>query len=143
YEPLARVCAAFIQELFEPESATNRFFPRNAYLSLPFFIAYALSQSPLDSNTTFAALSLLYRYKARISRRQTKLRDPSRLFIAAYLVAAKLLSDKTYPMRTWGTLAQNNYDVQELAKMEAEFCSALDWKLRINPDVLDSFRRII
>lgn len=58
-------------------------------------------------------------------------------------MAAKLLSDKIYPMRTWARLAQNNYDIHELARMEREFCSALDWKLRISPDVLNSFTSII
>ncbi|KAF5349958.1 hypothetical protein D9756_009240 [Leucocoprinus leucothites] len=145
YEPIARVYAAFIEELFQSEQpGSDPFFTPNTFTSLPFFIAYALSQSPLDSPmVAIATLSLLYRYKSRISQRQAKLRDPSRLFLTAYLVAAKLLSDKAYPMRTWASLGQNNYSAHELAIMEWEFCFTLNWDLNLNAELLNSFRIIV
>lgn len=139
-EPLARICASFIQELFDRGADTDSFFPYDTFLPLPFLITYALSRSPLDTSVAFGALNLLYRYKSRISLRHIKLRDPSRLFIAAYLVAAKSLSDIAFDMGTWTSLAQNNYDTHELIAMEREFCAALDWDLRVNAEVLDSFR---
>lgn len=58
-------------------------------------------------------------------------------------MAAKLLSDKEYPMRIWASLAQNNYDIHELAEMEREFCSALDWDVGFNAEVLDELEIIV
>lgn len=142
YRPLARICTAFIQQLFQQAPASTPFFSSEMYSPLPFLIAHILSQSPLDPSSIFATLSLLYRYRSRCPRRHIKLRDPSRLFTIAYILTTKLLSDKSYPMRTWASLAQNNYDIHELMDMEREFCLTLDWELGLDAEVLGSLKII-
>jgi hypothetical protein len=52
-----------------------------------------------------------------------------RLFVAAFMIASKLLSDETYSSRSWRIVARNMFTLEEIHKMEREMCGYLDWNL--------------
>ncbi|KAI0037291.1 hypothetical protein FA95DRAFT_1621732, partial [Auriscalpium vulgare] len=139
HEPTAKLCARFVSHLFAcpdlhplPSPPTNTPNPR-----LEHFIAYALHRTRLHASVTFAALYLLQRLKARFPA--AKGSSGHRLFISAFMIAAKIICDNPYNNKSWCIVGQGMFALREINQMEREMCSYLEWELNIDPTTLHNF----
>ena len=85
----------------------------------------------------FSALYLLQRLKHRFPARQGS--SGHRLFIIAFMIAAKGTCDATYSNLSWSKIAQKMFTLREINQMEREMCSYLGWQLNIEPNMLKEF----
>ncbi|KXN91236.1 hypothetical protein AN958_01758 [Leucoagaricus sp. SymC.cos] len=144
YEPLARICAAFVLELFVPSTSTCT---PNSYEALPYFIAVAFSHSQLPETNALAALTLLQRLK---SHRPNRTLPPAaggheaeRLFFSSYITATKVLSDDRYRLQFWVKVGQNKFSTEDVTQMEKEFFEDLDWDVRIDDATLAIYQLLV
>ncbi|KAJ3561646.1 hypothetical protein NP233_g10072 [Leucocoprinus birnbaumii] len=144
YEPLAKICASFVLELFAPESFSDT---RKPFETLPYFIARAFSQSQLPEANALAALTLLQRLKSHSPTRSlssaAKGREAERLFLSSYIAATKVLSDDRYRLQFWVVVGQNKFSTDELAQMEKEFFEGLEWDVRIDDATLAIYQLLV
>ncbi|KDQ57145.1 hypothetical protein JAAARDRAFT_178726 [Jaapia argillacea MUCL 33604] len=145
HEHTARMCARFVTHLFacpdlptppplHPSTSTAPLLPSPP---LARFIAYALHRTRLHASVTFAALYLLQCLKVRFPAAQGS--SGHRLFIAAFMIASKVICDDTYSNKSWTIVGQNLYQLREINQMEREMCSYLEWELNIEPAILAKF----
>lgn len=71
--------------------------------------------------------------------RRLKFRHPSsrgmsghRLYLAAYIIAAKFMWDESYTNKSWKVIARNVFPLSEINEMELEMCRYLGWKIKID-----------
>jgi len=135
YEPLAKICSAFILELFAPGSLSD---------GLPYFIAMALSLSQLPEAHALAALILLHRLKSQCpASSPAKGRDAERLFLVSYIVATKVLSDFRHRPQFWVLVGQNKFSADEITQMEKGFLENIAWDLRIDDATLAMYHVLV
>ena len=136
HEPLAKICSAFILELFAPEYVFD---------SLPYFIAMALSQSQLPDANALAALTLLHRLKSQhpTYRIPVKSYDAERLFLASYIAATKALSDDRHRLHFWVLVGQNKFSADEIIQIEKEFLEDIAWDTRIDDATLAIYHVLV
>ncbi|KIY50267.1 hypothetical protein FISHEDRAFT_64911 [Fistulina hepatica ATCC 64428] len=150
-ESVSRICSRFVRHLFAcPEIPSVTGDPSNPAVAaqlatasrpsvrLPYFIAYALHRTKLHQSVVFAALILLQRLKARFPRARGS--SGHRLFIAAYMIASKIMCDDTYSNKSWAVVAQNLFNLREINQMEREMCGYLDWELVADGDLIKRFQ---
>lgn len=135
HEPVSRLCGRYITHLFEcpkypPSSTTLR-------VTLPLFIAYALHRTKLDPSVTYAALVLITRLKCRYPSSQGI--SGHRLFLVAFMLAAKQMCDDTYSNKSWTIVGQGVFSLSELNRMEREMCGIVKWQLNVCNSVLRNF----
>ncbi|KAJ3519983.1 hypothetical protein NMY22_g12950 [Coprinellus aureogranulatus] len=104
---------------------------------LPHFIAYAIHRADFHSSVTFGALLLLQRLKAHFPAARGS--SGHRLFLSAFMLASKFMSDDSYSNKSWCMVAQSMFPLREINKMEREMCKYLDWELAIDDAMLASF----
>jgi hypothetical protein len=63
----------------------------------------------------------------------------TRLFIAAFIIASKVICDDTYSNHSWCIVAQKMFDLKEINQMEREICAYLQWDLKVKGGELFDF----
>ncbi|KAI0696661.1 hypothetical protein C8T65DRAFT_832721 [Cerioporus squamosus] len=92
----------------------------------------------LHDSVTFGALYLLHRLKARFPAARGS--SGHRLFLAAYMIASKVISDDTYSNKNgWAVVGQGMFALREINQMEREMCAYLEWQLNFEPGALKEF----
>jgi len=135
YEPLAKICSAFVLELFAPGSLSD---------GLPYFIAMALSLSQLPEAHALAALILLHRLKSQCpASSPAEGSDVERLFLVSYIVATKVLSDFRHRPQFWVLVGQNKFSADEITQMEKVFLENIAWDLRIDDATLAMYHVLV
>lgn len=105
--------------------------------ALDHFISYAILRTQVPEIVVYASLFLLQRLKARYPR--VKCTSGHRVFIAAFMLASKVICDENYSNKSYCVVAQGMFSLPELNKMEREMCSYLDWQLNVDHTVLGDF----
>ncbi len=145
YEPLAKICSAFVLELFAPTAHPDC--ADTPYDSLPYFIAMAFSKSQLPETNALSALTLLQRLKCRHPTRTfsspPKSDEAERLFLSSYIAATKVLSDDRYRLQFWVQVCQNKFKVEDVTQMEKDFFEDLAWDVRIDDATLAIFQLLV
>ena len=104
---------------------------------LAHFVAYALYRTRLPTAVTYYALLLLKRLKTRYPVARGS--SGHRLFIAAFMLASKMLCDDSYSNKSWTIVGQGLFTLTEINQMERELLSYLDLHLDVAPDELEQF----
>lgn len=60
-----------------------------------------------------------------------------RLFLTAFMLSSKLISDNTYSTKSWYEVGQKLFSISELNQMEREMIECLDWQVHIPPNELE------
>jgi hypothetical protein len=95
--------------------------------TLAHFVAYALHRTRFPHFVTLFALLLLRRLKTRFPAARGS--SGQRLFIAAFMIASKVVCDDTYSNRSWCLVCRRMFSLKELNQMEREMCCYLEWNL--------------
>lgn len=132
HEPLSRLCGRYITHLFECPK-----YPPSSRVTLPLFIAYALHRTKLDPSVAYAALVLITRLKCRYP--SSRGISGHRLFLVAFMLAAKQMCDDTYSNKSWTIVGQGVFSLSELNRMEREMCGIVKWQLNVCNSVLRNF----
>lgn len=129
YQRAAQVFAALITRTFG-----SALYPYPAQRStwqktLPAYISTVLVEASLPLPVGLSALILLLRYKAAVPHAVAYGDDAARLFLAAYIVAAKLAGAPYAPrdVRAWWRVGGGRFSCTELGRMERELCRVLKW----------------
>ncbi|WFD00233.1 hypothetical protein MYAM1_002981 [Malassezia yamatoensis] len=104
---------------------------------LALFIAYALYRTRLPMMVTYYALVLLQRLKIRYPAARGS--SGHRLFIAALMLASKMICDDSYNNKSWTIVGQGLFSLAEINQMERELMNYLDMRLDVNPTELACF----
>ena len=131
----ACLCAHFITHSF----ACNEYHGSSS--KLPYFIAHALYWTKLHSSVAFTALLLLQRLSVHFPTACGS--SGQCLFITAFMIASKTISDNKYSNKSWTIVSQGMFQLQEINRVECEFCQYLEWELNINPDTLKELKDMI
>jgi hypothetical protein len=83
------------------------------------------------------ALLYLHRLKTRFPTATVS--SSHRLFIAAFMIASKVICDDTDSNRSWSVVAQKMFGLKEINQMERELCAYLQWELSLQGDELSYF----
>lgn len=97
---------------------------------------------------------LVFRYKDAVPHSVAYGDDAARLFLAAYIVAAKVISNvdlepqgggASSPQRLdfWFRVSQKRFPIEELRRMEVQLCRILRWDVQVNRETLASIRRAV
>ncbi|KAJ7157033.1 hypothetical protein C8R43DRAFT_883675 [Mycena crocata] len=133
---LCLMCSWFIRRLFScPPDVQQR------ARRLHHFIAFILWRGNMHDSVVFGALILLQRLKSRFPAARGS--SGQRLFLAAYIVASKVLCDSSYSNSNWRRLAQYLFTLREINAMERELCSHLDWDLNFHPVGVEQFKWLL
>ncbi|KAJ3495014.1 hypothetical protein NLJ89_g10696 [Agrocybe chaxingu] len=143
YETISLVCTAHMNHLFG--SARYPYpCPRSAWQShLPSYIKAALISSQLDVSIVYHAMTLLGQYKFAVPHSVAYYDDAYRLFMSAYIVAAKVSCDTPHAPRFWRLVGRGKFTSEELLKMELEFCHVLEWDVQIPETAFAWFKGIV
>ncbi|KIK04695.1 hypothetical protein K443DRAFT_130689 [Laccaria amethystina LaAM-08-1] len=138
YEPIASSCSKLMAELFSLRN--DPFLQEN----LAFYIACAMYQSQLDSSAVLSAMTLLARYTVcRPINVPLYASDLYSLFITSYMLASKILYDKPIRLTFWEVVGRCRYSCQHLVRMERDFCTVVNWDLRIDLVNYRSFQVLV
>ncbi|CAA7270988.1 unnamed protein product [Cyclocybe aegerita] len=143
YDTISRICAAYINHLF---GSARYPFPSTRSIwqtRLPSYIKAALQFSQLDVSIVVAAMTLLGQYKDAVPASVAYYDDAYRLFMSAYLVAAKVSCDNPRTLRWWRVVGRGKFDKDELVKMEMELCRVLKWDVQVDEAKFRYFQCII
>ena len=84
-------------------------------------------------------VALLHRLKARFPAARGS--SGHRLFLAAYMLASKVVCDDTYSNKSWAVVGQGMFALREINQMEREMLGYLEWSLNIPGEDLAKFER--
>lgn len=127
YEPIASSCSKLMAELFS--LGNDPFLQEN----LALYIAWAMYQSQLDSSAVLSAMTLLARYTVcQPIKAPLYTSDLYSLFITSYMLASKILYDKPSRLSFWQVVGRRRYSCRHLVRMERDFCTVVNWDLRID-----------
>ena len=102
HEHSAHLCAHFIMHLFACDEYYTTLCGSGSRLT--YFIANTLYQTKLHSSVTFTALLLLQHLKIHFPT--THGSSCQCLFIAAFMIASKVMSDDKYSNKSWSIVGQ-------------------------------------
>jgi hypothetical protein len=91
------------------------------------FTQTSLCRTGLPDYVIVAALMLLDRLKTKYPF--AKGTSGKRLYFTTFMIASKLFSDGTFSGKNWRIIAQNEFSIPEINRMEREMCSHLEWQL--------------
>ena len=138
HENTARLCARFIEHLFcDGQLSTSS----DSNSTFTYFIAHALYRTNFHSSVAFGALVLLQRLKARFPTVFGS--SGQRLFITAFMIASKVISDDKYSNKTWSVVGQSMFQLWDINQMELEMCQYLDWELNFEPVSFKEFEDMV
>ena len=110
--------------------------PPNAPLQHP-----PLHCTQLTSSVIFATLCLLWRLRTQfIAVRES---SGHHLFISALTIASEVICSDTYSNKSWCTVGQGTFALQEVSQMEWEICAFLEWQLNVEPNALGGFEAMV
>ena len=131
----ARVCRNFINHLFGCPDLPPKSPP--TILPLMQFITHVLRHAGLPPSVTFATLFLLERVKTRFPT--IGMASGHRIFMTAFIIAAKVLVDPPHRPSWWDLIAYNTFEREELDQMEREMLACLGWDVQFQPEALTEF----
>lgn len=109
--------------------------------TLAVFIAYAIHHTRLPPMVTFTALLLLHRLKDRFPAARGSC--GYRLFLSAFIIAAKLCCEETYSTLSWCIVAQHKFQLDAVNQMEREMCFYLDYNLHVKEHEVAALEALI
>ncbi|KAL5532012.1 hypothetical protein ACEPAF_5576 [Sanghuangporus sanghuang] len=158
HEDTSKICARFVSHTFQcPETipsplgqSSNTAVSRSGTTvgpqppsqvpnTLAHFVAYALHRTRLHPSVVFTALALLHRLKSRFPAARGS--SGHRLFLAAYMLASKVVCDDTYSNKSWAVVGQGMFALREINQMEREMLGYLEWSLNIPGEDLVKFEK--
>ena len=104
---------------------------------LAYFIAYALYRTRLPMLISYHALLLLKRLKTRYPVARGS--SGHRLFISAFMLAAKMVCDDAYNNKSWTIVCQGLFSQREVNQMERELLGYLDLHINATPEEITDF----
>ncbi|KAF9567382.1 hypothetical protein CPC08DRAFT_719389 [Agrocybe pediades] len=108
---------------------------------LPQYIANIVYRSQMSMNIAIVALILAERLQDALIRKgicpEHKIEDAGCLWLVSYIVAAKLVHDEQPPLKYWEAVSGNRYKGGDLAQLERQFYSILDWKIQVDKSTFD------
>lgn len=116
----------------EAAQNTSKDVPRLAY-----FIAYALYRTRLPVVVSYHALIILKRLKERYPAARGS--SGHRLFIAAYMLASKMVCDDSYNNKSWTIVCQGLLSLREVNQMERELLGYLALNINATAEQLTDF----
>ncbi|WFD34945.1 ABC-type xenobiotic transporter [Malassezia cuniculi] len=116
----------------EGAQKTSKDTPRLAH-----FIAYALYRTRLPVVVSYHALILLKRLKNRYPAARGS--SGHRLFIAAYMLASKMVCDDSYNNKSWTIVCHGLLTLREVNQMERELLGYLALHINATPEELTEF----
>ena len=116
----------------EAAQETSKDTPRLAH-----FIAYALYRTRLPVVVSYHALILLKRLKERYPAARGS--SGHRLFIAAYMLASKMVCDDSYNNKSWTIVCQGLLSLREVNQMERELLGYLALNINATSEELTDF----
>ncbi|KAF8967510.1 hypothetical protein BDZ97DRAFT_2056903 [Flammula alnicola] len=143
YDLVAKVCTNYIIHLF---ASSNYPYPssRSAWQKhLSAYISLALRVSDLDVTVAIAAMTLLCQYKDASPFSVAYGDDAYRLFLASYIVAAKVMYNPPRSPRFWWRIGNGKFECDELVNMEVELRRVLRWDVQIDHGMFAWFKRVI
>lgn len=102
-------------------------------VTLQSFISTVIYRSRLGLGVTIAGLTLSRRFQtASLSNIAHTTDDARRVFLAGYMIAAKLMVDHDLPLPWWKRTLEREYDCADLAKIEKQFYQTLSWNVLVD-----------
>ncbi|KAH9843636.1 uncharacterized protein C8Q71DRAFT_8012 [Rhodofomes roseus] len=146
YTATAQVCKNFLRHILQPARSDESQPPTyNCTLfgitTVYEFIRATLRNTRFPECVAFAALLLLHRLKR--SGVALDVNDAHRLFLCAYMIAAKVHVDETFCNAYWVILGDRHFKTAELNRCERELCGMLHWNLLVDPLVLETFTEAV
>ncbi|KAJ7576458.1 hypothetical protein C8J56DRAFT_716997, partial [Mycena floridula] len=105
------------------------------HFALASFIARALLLTNLHSSVVFSALMIL----DRVPRLFMRIKCFYRLFLTAFRIAWKVMTDFRISSSQWHSVIQGLCTSAEMVSMEWDLCQSLDWNLVIHVDAVYDF----
>lgn len=118
-------------------SATQEYSSTSEAPRLAHFIAYALYRTRLPVVVSYHALILLKRLKKRYPAARGS--SGHRLFIAAYMLASKMICDDSYNNKSWTIVCQGLLSLREVNQMERELIGYLALDINATGEELTAF----
>lgn len=146
YVATAEACKNFLRHIFPPapHDRSRCAAPASSKPSVANadeFIVALLRRIRFPEYIAFAALFLLHRL--RHSGVPLDAGSASVLFLAAYMISAKVYEDTTFSHSSWVVLGSYIADKGELDRWERDICSLLHWNLLVDPGVLNEFAKAV
>jgi hypothetical protein len=107
----------------------------NSFVDL---VENALTRTGRHPMLAFAALLLIKRARTRPLFAAQCWR-PTRLWLAAFMLANKVVEDASFFNTKWAIAAEGRYTVPEINAMERALCACLEWDLRLEEHELFAF----
>ncbi|KAB5588212.1 hypothetical protein CTheo_8346 [Ceratobasidium theobromae] len=141
HEDTAKICAQYINQSFScsdilPTTSHSTMAPTLAH-----FVAHTLYRTCLSPSLAFYALYLLSRLKDHFPT--VTCPNGHRLYISAFMIAAKANSDNSYSNKDWCIVGQNVFSLGDINRMEREMCGFLRWILNVKPEDLRDFEAMV
>ncbi|KAH9928947.1 uncharacterized protein B0H18DRAFT_1155789 [Fomitopsis serialis] len=142
YTATAQVCKNFLRHILQPVRYDESQPPTYSgslfgVVTVHEFIRTTLRNTHFPECVPFAALFLLHRL--RHSGAALDVNEVHRLFLCAYMIAAKVHVDETFCNAYWVILGDRHFKTEELNQCERELCGLLHWNLLVDPLVLEKF----
>jgi hypothetical protein len=150
--PLNVLARAFSQQIIHIFKSARYPYPsvRSMWqVTLPLYIAGILYAAQLPVEVGLSAMVLVFRYKDAVPHSVAYGDDAARLFLAAYIIAAKVVADgggAESPPQTldfWFRVSQKRFPVEELRRMELQLCRILRWDVQVSREALACIRRAV
>lgn len=103
--------------------------------------SHTLYQMRLHPSVTFTALLLLQYLKICLPAIPGSFCQC--LFITAFMIASKVISDDKYSNKFWSIIGQGMFQLWKINWMEWEFCQYLNWEVNVDADTLMEFEDMV
>ncbi|KAH7330606.1 hypothetical protein B0J17DRAFT_722292 [Rhizoctonia solani] len=132
----AVMSARFIHDVFKcSPSFSPACIPDDTYPTLDKFIAYALSRSESDLDVHYYAMYLIWRM--HIKDPELRAHHSHETYMAALMVATKLVTPENYASESWSEVGQSIYNLERLLENEKRLCAMVKWELEVDPMLVE------
>ena len=146
YVATAEICKTFLAHTLRSTSSDSVRHPactpsKYGLATANEFIGAVLRRTHFHECIAFAALFLLHRL-----RHYGVPLDADRaciLFLAAYMISAKLYEDTNFTNAYWVAMGDRNINKEDLDRCERDLCGLLHWNLLVDPVVLEEFAKAV
>ncbi|KAJ3400738.1 hypothetical protein CcCBS67573_g02416 [Chytriomyces confervae] len=99
------------------------------------FVGSVVARSKVGPNAVSVAVAYLERIRRTLPKSARGLPcSGHRLFLAALILSAKYINDKTYKNRSWVSFTEGLFPVSEINLMERQFLSIIDFDLHCHEE---------
>ncbi|KAI8838732.1 hypothetical protein BJ741DRAFT_600448 [Chytriomyces cf. hyalinus JEL632] len=99
------------------------------------FVGSVVARSKVGPNAVSVAVAYLERIRRKLPKSARGLPcSGHRLFLAALILSAKYINDKTYKNRSWVSFTEGLFPVSEINLMERQFLSIIDFDLHCHEE---------